>query len=402
MTDFNYPDNLNIGGKRVVGQNMAREHILKILKSGRLSHAYLFSGPPGIGKKALGLAFAELINGISNLTDLDDFAFSKKSSWFTHPDIHLFIPLPTGVSRNELTDRVALLAGDPYEMIDFGLRPALNSDASSSNRKAFYAIDYFNSEIKPAAYLKPNEGHKTIIMVTNIEKMRKEAANAFLKLLEEPSENMVFVLTTDHIHSLLPTITSRCQIIPMQPLSPGEIEQTLVSHDGKDPEDASYLARTTNGNYVYARFFDADRLKQNRKEIIDYLRSSFTQDPFKIVKISDGWSESMNSDGHMALLDLLETFIRDLMLFRAGAKEESICNIDQLDVIRNFCKSLAKARLEDMIAQTAEARKLILQNVQSRFIFTVMAIRFSYMMRGLEPPVKDDEQWQHIPAFLNT
>ncbi len=395
-----YPDNLDIGGRRVVGQKMAREHLLKILNSGRLSHAYLFSGPPGIGKKAIGLAFAEVINGISNLTGLGELTFSKKSSWFTHPDIHLFIPLPTGVSRSELTDRVALLAGDPYEMVDFGLRPALNSDNSSTNRKAFYAIDYFNGEIKPAAYLKPNEGHKTIIVITNIEKMRKEAANAFLKLLEEPSENLVFILTTDHIHSLLPTITSRCQTIPMQPLQPLEIEQALIDHDGKDPEDARYLSRTTNGNYVYARFFDAERLKQNRKEIIDYLRAAFTQDPFKIIKISDNWSDAMNSDGHLALLDMLETFIRDLMLFQAGANEESISNVDQLDVIQKFCKSLEKARLEDMIAQTAEARKLILQNVQSRFIYTVMAIRFSYLMRGLNTPVEKDNQWHHIPAYL--
>ncbi|HKI45974.1 MAG TPA: DNA polymerase III subunit delta' C-terminal domain-containing protein [Balneolales bacterium] len=400
MTSITYPENLDIGGHRVVGQKMARNHLLRILNSGRLSHAYLFSGPPGIGKKALGLAFAEMINGINNLTGLGALAFSKKSSWFTHPDIHLFIPLPTGVSRNELTDRVALLAGDPYEMVDFGLRPALNSDNSSANRKAFYAIDYFSGEIKPAAYLKPNEGHKTIIVITNIEKMRKEAGNAFLKLLEEPSENLVFILTTDHIHSLLPTITSRCQIIPMQPLQPQEIEQALIDHDGKDPEDARYLSRTTNGNYVYARFFDAERLKQNRKEIIDYLRAAFTQDPFKIIKISDNWSDSMNSDGHLALLDMLETFIRDLMLFQAGANEESISNVDQLDVIQKFCKSLEKARLEDMIAQIAEFRKLILQNVQSRFIYTVMAIRFSYLMRGLNTPVEKDNEWHHIPAYL--
>ena len=400
MSTVTYPDNLNIGENRIVGQKMAREHLLRILNSGRLSHAYLFSGPPGIGKKALGLAFAEVINGINNLTKLGDLAFSKKSSWFTHPDIHLYIPLPTGVSRSELTDRVALLAGDPYEMVDFGLRPALNSDNASTNRKAFYAIDYFNGEIKPAAYLKPNEGHKTIILISNIEKMRKEAANAFLKLLEEPSENMVFILTTDHIHSLLPTITSRCQIIPMQPLLPDEIERALIDHDGKDPEDARYLSRTTSGNYVYARFFDAKRLKQNRKEIIDYLRAAFTQDPFKIIKISDNWSDSMNSDGHLALLDMLETFIHDLMLFQAGANEESISNVDQLDVIRKFCKSLEKSRLEDMIVQTAEARKLILQNVQSRFIYTVMAIRFSYLMRGLNTPVEKENEWRHIPAYL--
>ncbi len=400
MREISYPADLVIGNRRLVGQEQARSHVHKILQSGRLGHAYLLSGPPGIGKKALALAFAELINGVSNLTDLGERKFSKKSSWFTHPDIHLFIPLPAGAGSRELADRLALLAEDPYETVDFGLRPVLKTEGSSANRKAFYAIDYFNDDIRRVAFLKPNEGRRTVVVITNIEKMRKEAANAFLKLLEEPSGNLLFILTTDQIHSLLPTITSRCQVIPMQPLTTDEVERALVEHDGKEAGGAAYLARTTNGNYVYARFFEANLLKQNRKEIIEYLRASFTQDPFKIVGISQNWSDSMNSDGHLALLDMLETFLRDLMLFRAETDDKMIHNIDQLEVIRNFCASLEKARLEDMIAQTGEARRLIRQNIQARFLFTVMAVRFSYLMRGMDLPAGNGEDWRHIPAYM--
>ena len=68
----------NFGDQRLVGQPFARKQIQRIVQSERISHAYLFSGASGVGKKAFALAFAELINGIDNLTALNGQAFSKK------------------------------------------------------------------------------------------------------------------------------------------------------------------------------------------------------------------------------------------------------------------------------------------------------------------------------------
>lgn len=196
----------SFGDRRLVGQRQAREHLERIIHSGRISHSYLLSGPSGVGKTAFALAFAEILNGVDHLTDLGGQAFSKKSSWFTHPDIHVFLPIPTNVSVSELRSRLELLKEDPYEVVDFSLRPSITNDEHSKNRRAFYPIRYFREEIKPVCYLTPNEGHKTVVIMTNIEEMKAEAANAFLKLLEEPSEDLVFVITTQHMESLLPTI----------------------------------------------------------------------------------------------------------------------------------------------------------------------------------------------------
>jgi len=115
----------------LIGQANAREQLQRIIQSGRASHAYLFTGPAGVGKTAFALAFAEVLNGIDNLTDLQEKAFSKKSSWFNHPDIHLFIPLPTTVTKSqqniieEMKNRLSLLAKDPYDIVDFKFRPVL-------------------------------------------------------------------------------------------------------------------------------------------------------------------------------------------------------------------------------------------------------------------------------------
>lgn len=391
----------DFGDRRLVGQQFAREQIERIIESERISHSYLFSGPPGIGKTAFALAFAEVINGIDNLTDLGNQAFSKKSSWFNHPDIHVFLPVPTNVSIEELRNRLELLRKDPYEIVDFSLRPSLTDEDSTKNKRAFYPIDYFREEIRPTAYLKPNEGRKTVVIMTGIENMRKEAANAFLKLLEEPSENLIFLLTTDHTESLLPTIISRCQHIQLSALKTTEIEQALIKYDELGDEEASYLARVSGGNYAMTRFFDTDSLKKTRQEIIEYLRYSYIQDAVNITETAQDWQSQLNLEGQIAVLNMMEVFLRDLLVYRSTQKEELITNADQMDVIRKFCGRLEDARLEDMITHINECKPMIYQNVQPKLIFTTLALRFSRLMRNMDPVISNQNPWKHLPAFSN-
>lgn len=390
----------NFGDRRLVGQKFAREQIERIIRSGRISHAYLFSGPPGVGKTAFALGFAELINGIDHLTDLGDQAFSKKSSWFNHPDIHTFLPVPTDVSVEELRKRLELLRKDPYEIVDFSLRPSLTDEDSTKNKRAFYPIDYFREEIRPAAYYKPNEGQKTVIIMTGIESMKKEAANSFLKLLEEPSENLMFILTTDNTEALLPTIISRCQHIQFSSLKTQEIEQALIKHDGIPEKEASYLARVSGGNYAMTRFFDVDTLKKTREEIIEYLRYAYVQDAVNITEQAQDWQSEQNLEGQIAILNVMEVFLRDLLVYRSTQNKELITNADQLDVIQKFCETLGDARLESMIEQVNECKPMIYQNVQPKLIFTALALRFSSLMRNQDPVISQEDSWKHLPAFF--
>lgn len=388
-----------IGNKRLVGQPKARELLERIMKSERLGHAYLFSGPPGSGKTALALAFAEVINGISNLTDLGDQTQSKKSSWLNHPDIHVFLPVPTKYKTEDLQQRLSYLAEDPYEVVDFSHRPSLSDDESSKNKQAFYPINYFKEDIRPKAFLKPNEGRKTVVIMTNIETLRKEAANAFLKLLEEPSENLVFLLTTNNKDSLLPTIQSRCQPVQLSALNTKQIEEALIQYDGVSPEDAQYMARISGGNYTMARFFDIEALKQMRKEIITFLRKSYVQDAEALAQTAKDWQSQYNIERQMTLLNVMETLLRDLLVYQNTKNEDLITNLDQIDTIVRFCESLQNPRLKAMINQVNECRPLLNRNVQAKLIFTVLALRFSFLMHNQDLPIPSEQSWEHLPAY---
>lgn len=391
--------NIKFGNRRIVGQTRAKEQLERMLNSERIGHAYLISGSNGVGKTAFALGFAEAINGIDHLSDLGEFKSSRKSSWFNHPDIHVFIPMPTAAKFEELRPRLELLAKDPYEVIGFAQRPSLDNDASSKNLQAFYPVDYFRDEIRPVARLRPNEGNRVVIIMTQVETMRKETANAFLKLLEEPSDRLMFILTTESYENLLPTITSRCQHIPLGILSPKEVEKGLMEIDGLNSDEASYLARVSSGNYAMTRFFDVSRLKEDRETMVNFLRLAYSQDAQGLSKIAQDWQSSFNIEGLIALTNLMEMYLRDLMIYRETQNEQLITNIDQVDSIKKFVGALKDARLIEMISEIDATRPMLRQNVSPKILLTVLALRFSNLMRGLDPFIPDHENWKHLPAF---
>lgn len=393
------------GNRRLIGQDNAREQLQRIIQSGRTSHAYLFTGPSGVGKTAFTLAFAEILNGIDNLTGLKNRAFSKKSSWFNHPDIHLFIPLPKTVTDSkhkiseEMRNRLSLLAKDPYDIVDFKFRPVLNDNSSSKNKQAFYPIRYFHEEMRPKINLKPNEGRYTVVIITEIETMKKEAANAFLKVLEEPPGKVVFLLTASGTEQLLPTIISRCQHIRLNPLSETEITEALIKFDGIDKNDAGYLARISGGNYAMTKFYDLDVLRQSRQQVINFLRLAYLQDAKPIMSLIQEWQGKLNTENQIALCNTIEMMLRDLMIYRETKNGDLITNIDQIDVIRKFCDSLENARIQEMIRHLQDLKGLLYQNVQLKLILTVLAFRFSFLMRGMDPVISENEAWRHLPAL---
>ena len=390
---------LNFGDKKLVGQHRVKEQISRMLSSNRIGHAYLLSGPVGCGKTAFALALAEVVNNIDHITSLPDDTKSKYSSWFNHPDIHVFIPKPTSANGSELRARLELLASDPYEVISFAQRPSLHKETGSKNLQAFYPIDYFRDEIKPIARLRPNEGKRVVIVMTEIETMRKEAANAFLKLLEEPSDRLMFILTTSNYEQLLPTITSRCQHIPLGMLSTSEVREGLTSIDGLNDEDASYLARISNGNYASTRFFDVTRLKNDRENVVNFLRFSYSQDAQQLSALTQEWQSSLNIESLLSLTNVLEMYLRDLLIYKETQNIELLTNIDQQESISNFVGSLSDALLEPMIDELGSIRPLLKQNVSPKLIFTVLSFRFSALIRGKSPFISNSESWKHLPAF---
>ena len=163
----------------LIGQQRVKELLNSIIECDRISHAYLFSGPKGSGMLPFALRFAECINYPKNTPNIE-------LSWQKHPDIHVFIPMPSSAGSQERNERLEWLNEDNYNLIEYADRPDLVKERSR-NHQAFYSIDYFRSEIRPVTRLRPYQGKKVVVIMTQVETMRKETANSFLKLLDKGS-----------------------------------------------------------------------------------------------------------------------------------------------------------------------------------------------------------------------
>lgn len=243
-----------------------------ILKNDRLAHAYIFYGKVE-DKEKVALAFAKAINCTQ-----DRFDFCSKCSTCktiehgNHPDILLIQPQGSSIKIDQLREL----------------------------RKKFY-------------YQTPT-GLTRVVIITNAEKMRLEAANSLLKLLEEPPSPMVVILLTDAIQSILPTIQSRCQKIRLfrHPLE-HRIKYQLKR--GYDRHLAVISAHLHHEHQFSAEAFE--HLCSTAIHLSEQILSNALDDALFTVL---DWCQSQPSEHTLYLLDVLLYWLRDLIYFQATGK----------------------------------------------------------------------------------
>jgi DNA polymerase-3 subunit delta' len=211
--------------ERLVGHEAAERTMLGALQSGRLHHAWLITGPRGIGKATLawrlarfmlagqqrGL-FGDAADGLDVAADAPGRALVDARS---HPDL-------------------------------FHLRRSLNRD--TGRIRAEISVDDVRS-LGEFMHMTPAMGEWRVAIVDAADEMNRNAANAVLKVLEEPPPNAVLVIVAHAPGRLLPTIRSRCRRLPLQPLSDETVTGLLADYAPSVPqEERSALADLADGS----------------------------------------------------------------------------------------------------------------------------------------------------------
>ena len=198
----------------LIGQNGVKRTVEGFLKQNRLPHTLLFWGPPGVGKFTYSLILASHLNG-------------DKERIFRniYPDVMVVFPNFKGVEREEVFQMRR--DGKYYKLRD---------------KQGNILIDEIR-EIKRVSALTPYEGKWKVFIIAQAERMTVEAMNAFLKVLEEPGpENLFILITTDP--SLLPeTIVSRAVNLRFKPLSQDELKRVLQNMGIEIDENFLTLSR---------------------------------------------------------------------------------------------------------------------------------------------------------------
>lgn len=201
--------------ERLVGQEVAVASLQDALVSGSPGHAWLFNGPEGVGRRPAAMAFAAALNCDTSQTGCGECVSCKKIIRGAHPDVHLVVP----EGQQILVDQIR----------------------GSTNERG----------IIPEASRSPMEGRTKVFVLEDAAQLNPHAANALLKVLEEPPDDVAFLLVTADVDLLPETVVSRCRRIDFVPLGPQAIRTVLTDHHGLDAERAEWAARL-GGNLARA------------------------------------------------------------------------------------------------------------------------------------------------------
>ena len=370
----------------VIDQERVTTTLQRALAQERIAHAYLFHGPYGVGKRAVALKLAQALQ----CSQEGDVACGtcrpcQKTARMVHPDVHVLFPFPKGTDEADVAARIQRLGNNPYAAIDYVRRPSLSDPTETSNKQVMYHIDRVHDDLIRPMSFKALEGRYKVALLTDVEHMNESAANAFLKLLEEPPHRTVFILTTSRPDQLLPTIVSRCQRLRFDPLPPEAIEAALIDREDLAPDRAAMLARMADGSYSHALdLAENAELMESRTLVLDYFRAAYTQ---RVDPLSDLISQmaAMGRERGKGVLRLMLRWLRDLMLYRTMQDEAPLVNIDQKEAVARFCENLSAANLEAMMELVEEAIELVGRNVRVGLILTVLAQKLGRAMRGDDP-----------------
>lgn len=324
------------------GQDDLRSRVASAIGAGRLPQSLLLHGPEGVGKRPLSLWIARALQcdhggggeaaagtgpAESAGEPCERCRGCRMAARLEHPDIHLHFPMPRPkraaspaklreAIETQRHERLAQLREDPHARLD--------PDAVTG----LYVAAVEN--IRAQAARRPSMARRTVFVVEDADRMvpqsaSPEAANAFLKLLEEPPEYAWIVLTSSRPEALLPTIRSRSVPLRVAPLPTESIAAYLAEQFGAPPDRALAVARKADGAvYRARRLLDADDDEGAPGTAADELMAAALDGaPAARYRAASRFS-ARGARGELGpILDDLRVRLRDLLCVASGAEGEA-------------------------------------------------------------------------------
>lgn len=348
----------------IIGQHRAISHLTSALESGRLHHAWLFAGPPGVGKETTAKAFAaallckeallsqEALLGTEAEGRADacgSCSSCEKVARGVHPDLILLMPEAEAVARK-------LLARE-----DLPRAP--------SRELKIEQIRSMESRLVRA----PLEGPRQVVLLLQADSLNVAAQNAFLKTLEEPPAGTHILLVADTGDALLPTIRSRCVRLPFVPLALDLVAEKVREARGVDQETASLCAALSGGSLGGALAISTEALA-DRGQILAAVEGLHREDLRPLLALAETLGGGGRDECELRL-DVLALFYRDVAFAAEGIAGDRLANRD----LPGLIERAASRGSEDALRRyqvIGKAREALRRHAAARATLEQMLISF--------------------------
>jgi DNA polymerase-3 subunit delta' len=206
-------------------------------------------------------------------------------------------------------------------------------------------------DVKRDSVLSPYEGPYRVFVLRRIDLASIEAANSLLKILEEPPDHVVLVLTAVQGDRLPATVVSRCQRLDLRPVARGEVEASLRDMGVPAPK-AQLLARLSGGRVGWAlEASQDDRLLQQRQKDLDQLQRILSSG--RVERLDYAWQASRDVGASRATIELWTTWWRDLLLLHQDA-DDHLVNADRSEELGRLSRQSSPSQIQRVLGALQE------------------------------------------------
>ena len=327
------------------GQERPLDILERALGTGRVHHAYLFSGLEGVGKALTAHTFSAVVN--CTVRPKGEFrdacgecSSCRKIAQVQHPDFMVIEPDGTRIKIDQIRD------------------------------------------VQKASNRAPHEARYRMVIIDDAHTMTEQAANALLKTLEEPATRMRLILVTNQPHQLLDTIISRCQILRFGALDTDDVVEVLdqltsQSDTFEEPVDPGLLEIAAGyGEGSVGRSLDVleSGMLEAREDLIDRAMSLPDKRPVPLLDLAEELSKSR--DELVQKLDVLKLFFRDVMIYQATDSPERLVNRDLAEYVRRYADDVRRHDVLTILDEIRDAQHKLDRNVHAQLITENLLERF--------------------------
>ncbi|HOW17751.1 MAG TPA: AAA family ATPase [Phycisphaerae bacterium] len=366
-------------------QERAQRILLRALEGGRLPHAYVFHGPPGVGKRMLADRLAmRLLCPQPRPVEPPEWAGDA------------FEGIDCVDACGECPDCCTALAGTHADLhvIHRSLQEFVNDPAARRRKGLELGVDVIRDFMINAVGKRPMRGRAKVFIIEEAERLNAPAQNAMLKTLEEPPATTFIILLTRAMDRLLPTVRSRAHPVPFRALPTEFVEAKLRElRPNLPPDEVTYLARLAGGRLGAAVQYADDGIRTMKRAVGEQLARLAPQTVEDFAKVlgeqaaayaariaerdeGDDTETETHRVGLRAMLAALATFYTDALLQRTGAAALPV-NVDQPGVIEAIARRSSPRGLTNAIREIVAAESGIDRNVNVPLVLASLAIRLA-------------------------